>query len=880
MNIQQIEENIKGVAENIIEENFIYDFLLSFGLPRASINRLEKGDLNSSKIQGEVLWKRKIFFKVEKENNLLETIDEIKKENRILKHKPLFIVVTDFKTILAIDTKTGDTLDLPIKRIYKRFEFFLPLIGLEKTKLQVENPADLKAAENLGKLYDVLVEKNRPKTDEEKHALNVFLSRLLFCFFAEDTSIFPEGMFTNSIASHTSEDGSDLADYLKKLFSVLNEKKRNKVSGYLSDFPFVNGGLFKDALEVPQFNSKARKIILECGSLNWANINPDIFGSMIQAVANPAIRSDMGMHYTSVVNIMKVLRPLFLNDLYKELEEAGSNRNKLQKLRNRLYKIRIFDPACGSGNFLIIAYKELCALEIKIYQALNKNQMTMRLESGIKTNQFYGIEISDFACETAKLSLWLAEHQMNMQFEEIFGKCKPTLPLEDGGNIHCGNATRVTWDKVCRPNKDEEIYILGNPPYLGATVQTKEQKQDVVIACDDFKGSKLLDYIGAWFYKASKFIEKYPNTKSAFVSTNSVSQGSLVPILWPEVLKNNAVIFFAHSTFVWKNNARNNAGVECVVIGLESTQMKSKKYLYKDNHVVECKNISPYLIDGETEYVFPSKKPLNGLPEMGRGSAEHGNGNLILDESDRNNFIQKDRRSEKFILQYMGAEDFIRGSKRYCIWIEDDMVEEALEIPLIADRVEKVRVYRTKSKARDSNKTKGTPYKFTYPRHNHQNYIFIPRLTSRHRRYIPIGFLDKRIVASDGVIVVLNADITTFAIINSYMHQLWLKFTGGRFKSDYRYSSELSYNTFPAPNFSSKQIDDISEKAFEILDCRERHSDKTLGELYHDSQMPKDLRAAHSNLDYLIESCYRTKPFVTDEERIKYLFKLYREMIK
>ena len=467
MNIDQIEENIKKLFEKgICEGTFIFDFLLAYGQPKAAISRLKKGNSNLSKNPGEILWRKKIFFKVERQDDLHILIDKLKNDSKIKKQKPRFIILTDFKTLLSIDTNVGntlsdlkslddlqslsnlDTFDISIKNLPHRFDFFLPLAGIEKTHVQRENLADRKAAEKLGKLYDLIIEDNSLEKPEAihslNHSLNVFLSRLLFCFFAEDTGIFSENRFTNSLASHTSEDGSDLRDYLSKIFKVLSNKKRSpEIPQFLNAFPYVNGGLFDKEVPVPKFSRKSRNIIIECGNLNWKDINPDIFGSMIQAVVHRSQRGSLGIHYTSVENIMKVIKPLFLNDLYEEFEKAGKGEKKLKKLLNRLYNLKIFDPACGSGNFLIVAYKKLCKLEMEIKKRLyNCSQIEFRDRdiSHISLNQFYGIEIDDFAHETAKLSLYIAEHQMNLEFQAVFNDSKQTLPLGSGGNIICGNA--------------------------------------------------------------------------------------------------------------------------------------------------------------------------------------------------------------------------------------------------------------------------------------------------------------------------------------------------------------------------------------------------------------------------------------------------------
>lgn len=522
MNIAQIEDNLQKLVENCSEEEFIYELMLAYGLPKNTITLLKKGNRNLSKKDGQIILKKKLFFQAISTSDLHTTIDTLRKTKETFRHDPRFIIVTDHKTLLAIDIKTEDTLDISIKEIAKHFDFFLPWAGMEKAQFKTENPADVKAAERMARLYDEILKDNLFKKPAELHALNVFLSRLLFCFFSEDTDIFERASFTGSISSHTQQDGSDLDSYLNRLFEVLNTEHRTDQPEYLKAFPYVNGGLFGHKYFAPKFTRRSRKMLLDCGELDWSAINPDIFGSMIQAVVHPDQRGGMGMHYTSVPNIMKVIEPLFLNELKEEFEKHHDNKGKLEQLLERLERIRIFDPACGSGNFLIIAYKELRKLEIDIFQRINELSSTPQLPlSRIKLSQFYGIELDDFAHEVAILSLWLAEHQMNVKFREVFGKSTPSLPLKEGGNIIHGNATRIDWENVCPKNKDVETYVLGNPPYLGFLQQDKNQKQDMDVVFGDLKTIKKLDYISCWFFQGAKYIQN--NVAAlAFVSTNSL----------------------------------------------------------------------------------------------------------------------------------------------------------------------------------------------------------------------------------------------------------------------------------------------------------------------------------------------------------------------
>jgi len=568
MNIVQIEENVKQLIHKIAQDelnkqDFIYELLLAYGHRSQSVWRVRSGERNLAEDkENSVFWKRQLYFKIARQQDLHVLIDEMKKEKRTETNKIRFLIVTDFKTLLAVDTKTQDTLDVTFGDLAKKFDFFLPWAGMEKAVYQGENPADVKAAEKLAKLFDEIKADNFDEDDlnnkENLHQLNIFLSRLLFCYFAEDTEIFKDKQFTSAI-SKSNEDGSDLSSLISRLFKVLNQSSEDRETDlphYLADFPYVNGGLFKDDIQVPKFTRKSRRILIECGAeLDWSDINPDIFGSMFQAVVHTEQRSTMGQHYTSVPNIMKVIEPLFLNDLYEELEKNQDSINKLLKLQQRLGQLKIFDPACGSGNFLIIAYKELRKFEMELLKRiqeleLEKTGQFSKPFSLIQVSQFYGIEIDDFAHEVAILSLWLTEHQMNLTFKDEFGEILPSLPLKNSGNIYSYNALRSDWVEICEAKIQDYIYILGNPPYKGSRNQTSDQKEDLK---NIFKTKyKSLDYVSGWFLKASQFIEKFPSTACAFVSTNSITQGEQVALLWPKILKNILEISFAHTSFQWK----------------------------------------------------------------------------------------------------------------------------------------------------------------------------------------------------------------------------------------------------------------------------------------------------------------------------------------
>ncbi|MCI5167473.1 MAG: class I SAM-dependent DNA methyltransferase [Candidatus Electrothrix sp. GM3_4] len=743
MDIQKLEEDLRLLVKDVDKQSFIYDLLRAYKLPKASVTRLQKGDYNQAKNPDEILWKKKLFFKQVAGEDPHESIEVLRNHEGVKKRQPRFLLVTDFQTLLAVDCTTEDSLDIALTDLPAHYDFFLPWAGLEKIQVLGENPADIKAAERMGRLYDILCEDNPIDSEEERHTLNIFLSRLLFCYFAEDTGIFErKHQFTSAVASHTLDDGSDLQPYLENLFRVLDldVPERDGQPNYLCSFPYVNGGLFAREYPVPRFSRQARRIILECGALDWKDINPDIFGSMIQAVVHTDQRGSLGMHYTSVTNIMKVIKPLFLDDLREEFEKAGKSKAKLKGLLARLRIIRIFDPACGSGNFLIIAYKELCRLEIEILKQLHGDQKSFDFMSTIKLTQFYGIELDDFAHETAKLSLWLAEHQMNMAFRVVFGEAKPTLPLQDGGNIVCGNATRMDWEEVCPKEEGGEAYILGNPPYSGSKNQSKEQKKDIQHVLKGISVTKSLDYIACWFIKAAQYIDI--SSKFSFVSTNSLFQGTQVPLLWPIMVSSRVEIFFSYKDFLWSNNARNNAGVTCSIVGLRK-QCNDGKILFHGTTRKRVQNINPYLFEGETIFIKNRTKPLSVLPRLQIGNEAYDCGHLTFTDDEKINFINIYPKSDRFFKKVVGSSELIKGFYRWCLWIEPENYAKAIKIQGIADRIKRVREYREHG-GMNARSCADRPYQFRWVNRAKESQIVLPVVSSQRREYIPMDFVDKK----------------------------------------------------------------------------------------------------------------------------------------
>ncbi|MCA4793926.1 DNA methyltransferase [Myroides odoratimimus] len=890
LSIAEIENNLEKVFTDFDKESFIYEFILSFGIPQATIKRLKSGKLNLADNAGELAWKKKVFFKeLSIDCSLYHFIDDLKKEDRIKKGEYRFVILTNYKQWVAVDMKTADTLDCSFDELIKNFAFFLPLAGIEKAQYLAENPADVKAAERMAKLYDQINTDNNFQTEEEIHSLNVFLSRLLFCFFAEDTGIFTDQQFTHGIESSTNKDASDIQEYLGDLFALLNlpNNQRGSNKAYLQQFPYVNGGLFKDSLAIPKISVKARTLILDCGRLNWKAINPDIFGSMIQAVVTTDKRGGLGMHYTSVPNIMKVINPLFLDDLKERFDKAKGNKKDLNALLDRLKNIKIFDPACGSGNFLIIVYKELRLLEIDILHEIAK--LTGKVGTGtfdlgneftsvISLNNFYGIEIDDFAHEIARLSLWLAEHQMNQYFYLEFGFTKPSLPLKDAGHIVHGNACRIDWEEVCPKKEGDEIYILGNPPYLGSRNQNKDQKKDLDIVLKTVKNYKKLDYIAIWFFKGGKYIENF-NAELAFVSTNSINQGEQVPILWQNLLNDKIEIGFAYTSFKWANSAKANAGVTVTIIGLRN-QNNNKKLLITNGLSRIVTNINAYLIDSNNLYIEPSSKNKFGLNEMVRGNYTGCCAALILNQNECAEMIQNDSKSEKFIKRLVGSNELINEQIRYCLWIEDKDLDEAYKITSILNRIETVKKERLNSSDLGQNRIADKSHQFREFNITTSQSIVIPVVSSEGREYIPIGIVDENIIVPNSAQVVYNTNLFLFSILFSKIHNIWVGLVSGKLENRIRYSSSLCYNTFPFPKISKLKEEELEERAYQILEIRERYPEKTLAQLYDPNRMPADLKKAHLLNDLAVESCYREKSFTSDEERLEHLFKLYEKMIQ
>lgn len=870
--------------------SFIFDFLQLFNVPKATLTRLKNNTSNANKADfpenGEVALIQQLYFKpVQPETDLYQSLEQLKKSPTAKTHKTRFLFVTDFRNVEVYDVKADDFISCPFNKLHKEYAFFLPLAGFEKATLTEENPADTKAAEKMGRLFDAIQLKN----SLDQHSLNLFLTRLLFCFFAEDTNIFAKQSFSQLLNNHSDNSGSQLQAIFSQLFTVLNLSERSperaKYPTHLTAFPYVNGGLFADSTDIPEFDTRSRRLLLECSQLDWSEINPDIFGSMFQAVIEPKKRRSLGQHYTSVQNIMKVIKPLFLDPLYtefeniKSLKESKTKDHKLTALLQRLSEIKIFDPACGSGNFLIIAYKEFRKLEIEIFKALSE---VKSMFSYIQLDQFYGLEIDDFACETARLSMWLAEHQMNVLLEKEIGIHQPTLPLKNSGRIFCANSLRENWEVFCpRQSTEDEVYIIGNPPFIGKNNRTDEQTKDMEQVFQGFKTFKSLDYVTNWFWKGANYI-KASKAKLGLVSTNSICQGEQVATLWKPIFDLGVSIHFAYQTFAWKNSAKDNATVHTIIVGL-SAEIEDKKTIYKEvnGNLIQQQavNISPYLTERSNLAIEARSNPISSVSKMLFGNKPVDGGFLLLEPKEKEQLTLQEPNSQKWIKKLLGAEEFINNKERYCLWLVNISDEELQSMPAVMERVKKVKVNRLKSKDSGARKLAERPHQFR-DLHNPKSFILIPSVSSESRDYIPLGIFDSQVISSNRNYIIPNGSLYEFGILHSEMHNDWMRLVSGRLESRYSYSATIVYNNFPFPEVTEAQKAELSELAEDILLVRQDYPDMTLAELYNPETMPEPLKQAHETLDKAVEKCYRDKPFTDSSERVAFLFQRYEELIK
>jgi hypothetical protein len=883
MNIAEIESSLKELVEApFAPTEFVFKFIEIYDAPKSTVTKLRQAAADDLFGVG-MIWKKKLFFRVAEKGDSAAAVDAMRSDPLVRKQDPRFFMATDGIEVIAYDTKLDQSCDAPFRALNDSFDFFLPLAGIERYQGVAESPADIKATGRLAKLYDAILESNPDWTGmEAAHHLNIFMTRMLFCLFAEDTSIFESGLFTQTMATMTREDGGDTASVLETLFLAMDtpETKRKSLPEFARRFPYVNGGLFRDRAPIPQFNRRARRLLKDCGALHWSVINPDIFGSMIQAVVEPGMRGDMGMHYTSVPNIMKVLHPLFLMSLEEDFEASRDSQAKLQKLLGRIYGIRIFDPACGSGNFLIISYRELRRLESRIFERLREIGQRSLPMTGVSLSQFYGIELADFACETAKLSLWIAEYQMNAVFQAEFGTAPAALPLRDAGNIVHANSLRHDWLQVC-PRKDgSETYVVGNPPYLGSTYQTNTQKEDMTrLFAAVSKSYKNLDYVAAWYLKAADY-GAFVDSQAAFVATNSICQGEQVDMLWPLMFKRGVEISFAHQSFKWRNNASHVAGVTCVIVGIRR-RGPGRKTLYSGDLARQVRNIGPYLLEMDDTIVSKEAFPINGLLKMDWGNKPTDDGNLILSPEEKEALLAGYPKAASLVKRLYGSQEFIKGIERWCLWISDQDRDLAESIPPIKARIEAVKAFRAASIAEQTREYAVFPHRFRQIQNSGVDAIIVPRLFSENRRYFTIGFCEGATsIITDLCYAIYDGQPYLLSILSSRLHAVWVSAVCGQLETRIRYSNTMGYHTFPMPALSSEQCRELDDHAWAIIAARDAHPGKTIAWLYDQETMPDNILRAHQALDETIERICIGRPFKSDTERLEHLFRQYAVLKK
>lgn len=865
---------------------FLVEFFNVFGISSKRVatfeHRVKKLDDKDGYI--DLLWKGTILIEMKSRGkNLNKAYQQaIDYTYGLKQHElPKYILVSDFENFRLFDLEEEKHIEFKLNDLVNNVQHFGYILGYQKKVYKEQDPANIKAAELMGKLHDRIKE-----IGYTGHPLEVYLVRILFLLFSEDTTIFNKQQFQDYIEQRTNEDGSDLAAKLQELFQVLNTPKENRFKNLdeqLNDFPYVNGKLFEEILPTASFDSKMRQALLDCCSIEWSKISPAIFGSMFQSVMNPTERRNLGAHYTSETNILKLIKPLFLDALWQEFERVKDNKNKLPEFHKKLSTLKFLDPACGCGNFLVITYRELRLLELEILRKLYKSGQRV-IDIGniiwLNVDQFYGIEYEEFPARIAEVAMWLIDHQMNMLISNEFGQYYARLPLKKAAKIVHGDALETDWEKIV--SKNELSYILGNPPFIGSKIMKQSQRDQIVKQFDNVDGSGVLDYVTGWYIKAAKYING-TKIKVAFVSTNSIVQGEQTSILWGQMLNRYGIkIHFAHRTFKWSNEAKGNAAVYCVIIGFANYDTNNKSiFEYEDikgeAHELKAKNVNPYLVDAKDFLIDKNSNPICNVPKMSFGNMPLDGGHLLLSDEEKNEFILKEPKAEKFIKPLISAYEFLNGEKRWCLWLVDAEPSELKQSPEIMKRVESVKKFRLDSVAPSTQKFASTPALFR-DRNQPETYILVPSTTSENRKYIPMGFFGKDDIANNSCHTVPNGTLYHFGVLMSAMHIAWVKSVCGRLKSDYRYSKDIVYNNYPWPdNPTEKQINAIELAAQKVLDVRLQFPNSSLADLYDPLTMPPALVKAHNELDKAVDLAYRSQPFTSEANRMVYLFELYEK---
>ncbi|MDC1213865.1 lactate dehydrogenase [Rhodospirillales bacterium] len=902
MNAVEIEEAITdlvGQEQGFQPEEFPFAFLEAFGNKTATIDRLRKGSANTSDISGGILQRNNIHVAVCKEGGVSDTFAALKASSATVKGKVKFIFATDGVEVEAEDMNSGETVVCAYADFPNKFAFFLPLAGITAIKQIKENSFDIRATSRLNRLYVELLKDNPDwATAERRSDMNHFMARLIFCFFAEDTDIFHgNNLFTETINQMSERDASNTHEVMGELFRAMDTAIKDRASANIKSwadkFPYVNGGLFAGSTEVPRFSKIARSYLLHIGSLDWKQINPDIFGSMIQAVADEEERGALGMHYTSVPNILKVLNPLFLDDLREQLEAAGDSAQKLLNIRKRMAKMRVFDPACGSGNFLVIAYKQMREIEAEI----NRRRGESGAKSAIPLTNFRGIEIRDFSAEIARLALIIAEYQCDVLYRGQKEALMEFLPLGSDNWITSGNALRIDWLSVCPPtgkgvtlqgddlfetpldqsaidfkNDGGETYICGNPPYLGSKKKNSDQVRDMEAV--GLGKAKLLDYVAAFMVKAAEYV-RMEGGGFAIVATSSVCQGEQVSLIWPKIL-DGLEIKFGYQPFRWSNLATDSAGVWCTVIGVSKPDSQHKRLFLKGMQQ-KCRSISPYLIAAEPIYVTPAKSPISIISEIVMGSNPVDGKRLIFDQKEYEEIIEGYPQALSFFRKYGGTQEIVAGTHRYCLWIADHDVERAKEIPPISAAIKNCYEYRLTA-GQDARRVAKFPHRFSRSTYKEKRAIHVGKVIGSKFSYVPAMLREPGYVSSDAAFTIYEPEGYEFAILVSTLHRVWAECVGGRLGDGVRYGATVVYNTFPIPPLTNKNRLDLAQCADNIILGRELHFPATIAELYDPENMPDNIRDAHDRNDEVLERIYIGRRFKNDTERLEKLFELYTKL--
>jgi hypothetical protein len=908
MNPVEIEEAVSQLAlEPFDRGEFPFSFLRAFGNPETTIKRLRTGSTNQSDVGG-VLQRSNIHIATCDAGEVEATLGLLRDSAKTATAKAKFILATDGESFQAEDRTSGETVACDYADFPDHFGFFLPLAGITTVEQIRESSFDIRATGRLNKLYVELLKDNPDWAKAERRPdMNHFMARLIFCFFAEDTDIFVgEGLFTKTVEQMSARDSSDTHTVISEIFRSMDtkiaERQTAGIARYANQFPYVNGQLFSGSTEVPRFTKIARSYLNHIGNLNWKKINPDIFGSMIQAVADDEERGALGMHYTSVPNILKVLNPLFLDDLRGKLEEAGDNGRKLLNLRNRMARIRVFDPACGSGNFLVIAYKQMREIEAEI----NRRRAESDRRTDIPLTNFRGIEYRTFPAEIARLALIIAEFQSDVLHRGQQEALAEFLPLDAENWITCGNALRIDWQSICPPagtsvklrsddlfetpleqseinfeNVGGETYICGNPPYKGSKYQTAEQKQDLRMIAERLgSGFANLDYVACWFVKGAEYVRNSDNSEFAFVATNSICQGQSVATLWPDILREDIAIRFAYNSFVWSNLASKKAAVIVSIIGVGARAATSKLFVEDDGSIAcrEVANINAYLVPAPDIFVSRQKSQISSLSEMESGSKMTDGSNLVFEKEEVDSIIRQYPEASTFFKKIVGGADLISGLTRWSVWIEDEDAEKASSIPPIRERLEKTAAMRKASSKIATQELAAFPHRFDERRYYRRRFIAIPQTSSERREWLSCDYFEKDVILIAPHLFMPTDRIWELGIILSRMHIAWVAAICGKLKNDYRYSNTMGWNTFPTPRLTEQNRIDLTRCATRILLAREAHFPASIGDLYDPENMPDDLRRAHEENDEVLERIYIGRRFRNDTERLEKLFDLYTKM--